>query len=475
MSKHARALAFALMVWCVGMVGVSHSAGTGPQEVVVKLAGQSLIGASGTVADCADLVRWVAAGAPKTSTPQCQALRGQARTFRLRWSWAEPDALVEWLGAQERDGQLVWFEFAGQGLRTQAAVQGSSADFYARLEPFARSAASPSFVSGEALRLQNLLRIYRPIELVTVAVIDSGVNFDTPGLLPLRFVNSSEVPGNGVDDDGNGYVDDVSGWDFVDDGWFSWFDDTQTPDNDPKDLLGHGTAVARISVATAGPDAATWLRILPLRVASGTNGVGSVSPFALAEAIHYATSVGVNVINLSVGSVQNYQVVTEAIDAAQAQGVQVVVAAGNSSGGVLFPANLPGVLAVGALDANGQIWSGSARGTEVALFLRGTDMLRELGGGISGLAPNGTSYAAPMASAMAAMLWAVSGDCSVPSQTIRQFRPADQHAETWAAALVNQFESDAQSFGNLPGRWEAGERVCGAELTVAGLLRSAAP
>lgn len=255
----------------------------------------------------------------------------------------------------------------------------------------------------------------------------------------------------------------------------SWGDDTRDPDNDPQDLLGHGTAVARIAAATAGPDAATWLRILPLRVASGTNGVGSVSPFALAEAIHYATSMGVHFINLSVGSVQSYQVVIEAIDAAHAQGVQVVVAAGNSSGGVLFPANLPGVLAVGAaLDGNGQIWSGSARGPEVALFLRGTDMLRELGSGFSGLAPNGTSYAAPVATAMAAMLWAVAGDCSAAGQTIRQFRPADQRAEAWAAALVNQFESDAQGVGNLPGRWEARERVCGSDLTVAALLRSAA-
>ena len=29
------------------------------------------------------------------------------------------------------------------------------------------------------------------------------------------WVNTNEIPGNGVDDDGNGYIDDVIGWDFV--------------------------------------------------------------------------------------------------------------------------------------------------------------------------------------------------------------------------------------------------------------------
>jgi hypothetical protein len=83
--------------------------------------------------------------------------------------------------------------------------------------------------------------------------------------------------------------------------------------------------------------------------------------------------------------------------------------------------------------------------------------------------------AAPLASGMAAMLWAVSDGCEATAQQVRQFRPADQRAETWVAALVNRFESDAQGLGDLPGRWEAGEGVCGAHLTVAALLRGGAP
>jgi hypothetical protein len=461
------------LVLLVLLTGPSHSSGGGPQEVIVKLAPMGFVGGALPLADCPSVVAWVGATAAQLADVHCKALHGQAQTYRLRWRTVAPALLQHWLNTQQQTERLVWFEFSGPGLTTQAITRSSTFDFYERLNEAPRDAGTPSFVSDNTLRLQNLLRIYKPTGLVTIAIVDSGVNFDTERLTPLRYQNSAELPNNGIDDDSNGYIDDVAGWDFVDDGVYSWFDDTQTPDNDPQDLLGHGTAVAHIAAATGGPDAVSWLRILPLRVASGTSGVGSVSPFALAEAIHYAASMRVQIINLSVGSVQRYRVVTDAINAALEQGVQVVVAAGNSSGSVLFPADLPGVLAIGALDASGQIWSGSARGSGVSVFLRGTDMLRELSGDIFDLSPNGTSYAAPVAAGMIAMVSAVAGDCTLTTQTIREFRPADQRADTWAAALVNQYESEAQGLGNLAERWEVGQGVCGANLTVAALLRVA--
>ncbi len=50
---------------------------------------------------------------------------------------------------------------------------------------------------------------------VTVAVLDSGVEVDHPGLVKNRWKNVNEVPNNGKDDDGNGYIDDVYGWNFI--------------------------------------------------------------------------------------------------------------------------------------------------------------------------------------------------------------------------------------------------------------------
>ena len=67
---------------------------------------------------------------------------------------------------------------------------------------------------------------------VKVGVIDTGVDHTHPDLAENIWVNSNEIPGNGVDDDGNGYIDDVRGWNF--------YDDT----NNATDLDGHGTHVA---------------------------------------------------------------------------------------------------------------------------------------------------------------------------------------------------------------------------------------
>ncbi len=50
---------------------------------------------------------------------------------------------------------------------------------------------------------------------VVVAVVDSGVEVDHPGLVKNMWKNVNEVPNNGKDDDGNGYVDDVYGWNFI--------------------------------------------------------------------------------------------------------------------------------------------------------------------------------------------------------------------------------------------------------------------
>lgn len=50
---------------------------------------------------------------------------------------------------------------------------------------------------------------------VIVAVVDSGVEVDHPGLVKNMWKNINEVPNNGKDDDGNGYIDDVYGWNFI--------------------------------------------------------------------------------------------------------------------------------------------------------------------------------------------------------------------------------------------------------------------
>lgn len=50
---------------------------------------------------------------------------------------------------------------------------------------------------------------------VIVAVIDGGVDTLHEDLKDVLWVNSKEIPGNGIDDDKNGYIDDVHGWNFI--------------------------------------------------------------------------------------------------------------------------------------------------------------------------------------------------------------------------------------------------------------------
>lgn len=49
-------------------------------------------------------------------------------------------------------------------------------------------------------------------DIVVCMVEGSGGNLDHQDLSPNRWVNSNEIPNNGIDDDENGYVDDYNGW-----------------------------------------------------------------------------------------------------------------------------------------------------------------------------------------------------------------------------------------------------------------------
>ena len=54
-----------------------------------------------------------------------------------------------------------------------------------------------------------------PKNQIIVAVIDSGVDVNHEDLQGKIWINSGEIAGNQIDDDGNGYVDDIFGWNFI--------------------------------------------------------------------------------------------------------------------------------------------------------------------------------------------------------------------------------------------------------------------
>lgn len=187
---------------------------------------------------------------------------------------------------------------------------------------------------------------------VVIAIIDTGVDYNHIDLRNNIWVNSAEIPGNGIDDDGNGYVDDVYGWDFVGD------------DNDPMDDNGHGTHVAGIAAAennkTGTVGVAYNCKIMCLKAG---NSSGYFNNSDIAEAIQYAYMNGASVINMSFGGSSISIAVEDALMDAYNQCV-LVAAAGNGSlcnalscplhfTGVSYPAALPYVIGVMSCNANG--------------------------------------------------------------------------------------------------------------------------
>lgn len=68
---------------------------------------------------------------------------------------------------------------------------------------------------GADIRLLDAWKLETGSREVIIAVNDGGIQTDHPDLAPNLWVNSGEVAGNGIDDDGNGYVDDLHGYGFV--------------------------------------------------------------------------------------------------------------------------------------------------------------------------------------------------------------------------------------------------------------------
>lgn len=66
-----------------------------------------------------------------------------------------------------------------------------------------------------ALKAEKELLQGKTPQTVVVAVIDGGVQADHEDLAEAMWINTKEIAGNGLDDDGNGYIDDIHGWNFI--------------------------------------------------------------------------------------------------------------------------------------------------------------------------------------------------------------------------------------------------------------------
>lgn len=286
---------------------------------------------------------------------------------------------------------------------------------------------------------------------VTVAVIDTGIDYTHEDLAANLWRNPGEIAGNGIDDDGNGYVDDVYGYDFC------------NGDADPMDDNGHGThcsgtigAVGDNGVGVAGVCWTVKLMALKFLDASGSGSTADAI-----GCIEYAVQKGARVLSNSWGGGGYEQALKDAIDAAGAAGALFVAAAGNDYGNnndatPAYPASYESdnIVSVMSVEASGVMSSFSNYGaTSVDIAAPGTSILScQPGGGYQYM--SGTSMATPHVSGACALLLSLNSGLS--SQQVK-------------AALL------ASADASLPGLCVAGGllRLDGALAYVPAWLRAA--
>lgn len=213
---------------------------------------------------------------------------------------------------------------------------------------------------------------------VTVAVLDSGVNGSHPDLAARM----------------------VPGWNVID------------GNNNTADVNGHGTMVAGVLAASLNNAAgvagtAGAARLMPIRI-SDANAYAYWSH--VASGLYWAADNGAKVANISYGAASSSSVMSAA-DYMRSKGGVVFVSAGNA-GTEVTTATSTSITVVSATNSADVITSWSNWGSLVSLAAPGEGIwTTERAGGYT--APSGTSFAAPLAAGVAALVMSARPDLSV--------------------------------------------------------------
>lgn len=196
---------------------------------------------------------------------------------------------------------------------------------------------------GADINMINGWDIEKGSDKIIVAILDSGIKDDHPDLKSKIWINTEEIPDNGIDDDDNGYIDDYKGWDFAYD------------DNIPTDGFGHGTNIASVIgcstnnvIGFAGINQKCKLMNCK-NLSSNNNG----EYIWWAASIKYAVDNGAQIINMSEGGSDYSKTLKTAVDYANAKGVLICAAMMNKGDDQdYYPASFNGVFAIGATDTD---------------------------------------------------------------------------------------------------------------------------
>ncbi len=266
---------------------------------------------------------------------------------------------------------------------------------------------------------------------VPFSVLDSGVTLGNCDITQNILVNAGEpLPPDGNDTDGNGYIDDHWGTEFL---------PTALPAGtfpDPTDQIGHGSLVASIAGARGNNNTpacdngricgAAWeCSIVPIKI---SNAADILSFSTVLKGFEYSYVRGVRLANCSFTFYNADSAAVRAYIQATPD-VLYVFAAGNGSLNLdipcsvnIYPPEFPydNILVVGGCTSSDQLWntnpdpcSWDEGGTHfghlsVDLFAP-SEEIWTLNWDLYAPAPfSGTSYAAPLVTAFAALKWSQS-------------------------------------------------------------------
>jgi len=306
---------------------------------------------------------------------------------------------------------------------------------------------------------------------VTVAVVDTGIDYNHPDLAANSWTNPGETAGDGLDNDGDGIVDDVHGACFdsrLGDGVGCSATATGDPlDDDTAD--SHGTHVAGIVGAVTdnatGVAGVSWqVRLMAVKVLHGPLGLGTVADAV--RGIRYAVDHGAQVINLSFTVPGHNQSLETALEYAADHDAVVVSAAGNRawdldispvSPAVLSPRNNVAVAAV--TDAGVRAAYSNYGPTTVSLGAPGGNAAHGVLSTISPITGNGyygtlygTSMAAPHVTGAAALIRAYRPSLTAGAVKARLLNGAAAGGPAMAVVISRAVLSiyDSLVVGDLP-------------------------
>ncbi len=212
-------------------------------------------------------------------------------------------------------------------------------------------------VAGVDVNALKAWQITKGSRDITIAVIDTGIDYNHPDLAANMWVNAGEVAGDGIDNDKNGYIDDVYGW------------NAAVDNGNPFDGHGHGTHCAgTIGAIHSNGGVAGVMADVKIMAVKFLTDSGSGSLVDAIEAIDYATKMDVDLMSNSWGGGGYTQALFDSIKAASDKGIVFVAAAGNSTSNNDVRANYPSnyatenMIAVAAITHQDQLASFSSYG-----------------------------------------------------------------------------------------------------------------